>query len=202
MTKTPFVMGAALLALVAAQPVLAQTSTQTAPGATTDGAGRGLTNQGARNVDAATKDFVHKAWNTDNYEIRAGQHALNKTNNQAIRDYATMIVADHNNAEASLKPLVDAAGLDMPTAPGSLDSEHQSKLDKLGGLSGAQFDDQFRQQQIDGHERALTLFRDYAKNGKHAELKSWAQRSVSMLERHLDQAKALPRNAQKGASSE
>jgi putative membrane protein len=127
---------------------------------------------------------------------------LNKTNNQAFRDYATMIVADHNNAEAELKPIVDAAGMTMPTAPGSLDEEYQSKLDKLGGLNGAQFDNQFRQQQIDGHERALTLFRDYAKDGTNAELKNWAQRSVSMLERHLEQAKALPRGAEKGASAD
>lgn len=193
MTKTPFLTGAALLALFAAQPMLAQTSTQTAPS---------MTNQGARNADAVTKGFIHKAWNIDNFEIRAGQHALNKTNNQAVRDYATMIVADHNNAEGELKPIVDAAGLAMPTAPGSLDSQHQGNLDRLGGLSAAQFDAHFRQQQIDGHERALTLFRDYAKNGENAELKSWAQRSVSMLERHLDQAKSLPRASQKGASSE
>jgi putative membrane protein len=198
MRKTPFLTGAALLALFAAQPMLAQTSTQTTPGTQR----QGMTDQGARNVDAATKDFVRKAWNIDNFELRAGQHALNKTNNQALRDYATMIVADHNNAEAELKPIVDAAGMTMPTAPGSLDEEHQSKLDKLGGLNGAQFDYQFRQQQIDGHERALTLFRDYAKNGKNPELKNWAQRSVSMLERHLSQAKALPRGAEKGASAD
>ena len=193
MTKTPFLTGVALLAMFAAQPMLAQTSTETAPRATT---------QGARNVDAATRDFVQKAWNIDNYEIRAGQHALNKTNNQAVRDYATMIVADHNNAEGDLKPILEAAGVTLPTAPGSLDSDHQSRLDKLGGLKGAQFDDQFRQQQIDGHERAITLFRDYATKGTHAELKSWAQKSVSMLERHLEQARSLPRDAQKGASSD
>jgi putative membrane protein len=198
MRKTPFLTGAALLALFAAQPTLAQTSTQTAPGTQR----QGMTDQGARNVDAATKEFVYNAWNIDNFELRAGQHALNKTNSQAIRDYATMIVADHNNAEAELKPIVDDLGMTMPTAPGSLDKEHQSKLDKLGGLSGAQFDEHFRQQQIDGHERALTLFRDYARNGKNAELKNWARRSVSMLERHLDQAKALPRGAEKGASAD
>jgi putative membrane protein len=198
MRKTPFLTGAALLALFAAQPMMAQTSTQTTPGTQR----QGMTDQGARNVDSATKEFVQKAWNIDNYELRAGQHALNKTNSQAIRDYATMIVADHNNAEAELKPIIDAAGMTMPTAPGSLDKDHQSKLDKLGGLSGAQFDEQFRQQQIDGHERALTLFRDYAKSGANAELKNWAQRSVSMLQRHLDQAKALPRGAEKGASAE
>lgn len=198
MRKTPFLTGAALLVLFAAQPMLAQTSTQTTPGTQR----QGMTDQGARNVDAATKDFVGKAWNIDNFELRAGQHALNKTNNQAFRDYATMIVADHNNAEAELKPIVDAAGMTMPTAPGSLDQEHQSRLDKLGGLNGAQFDNQFRQQQIDGHERALTIFRDYAKNGTNAELKNWAQRSVSMLERHLEQAKALPRGTEKGASAD
>jgi len=109
------------------------------------------------------------------------------------------IVADHNNAEADLKPLLDAAGMTLPTAPGSLDKEHQANLEKLGGLTGAQFDEQFRQQQIDGHEKALTLFRDYSKNGQHAELKSWAQRSIGMLEKHLQQAKTLPRNGQKGA---
>lgn len=193
MKTTPFLTGAALLALFAAQPTLAQTSTPTAPGAT---------NQGARKADAATKDFIHKAWNIDNFEIRAGQHALNKTSSQAIRDYATMIVADHNNAEAELKPIVDAAGLFMPTAPGSLDKEYQAKLDELGKLGDAQFDGQFRQQQIEGHEKALEAFRNYSKSGQHAEVKSWAQRSIGMLEKHLEQAKALPRGGQKGARAE
>lgn len=193
MTKTPFLTGAALLALFVAQPTLAQTSTQTAPGATS---------QGARKVDAATKDFIHTAWNIDNFEIRAGQHALNKTNSQAIRDYATMIVADHNNAEAELKPIVDAAGISMPTAPGSLDKEYQAKLDQLGKLGEAQFGGQFRQQQIEGHEKALDIYRAFVKSGQHAELKSWAQRSIGMLEKHLEQAKALPRDGQKGAMAE
>jgi hypothetical protein len=51
MRKTPFLTGTALLALFAAQPMLAQ---QTTPGTQR----QGMTDQSARNVDAATKDFV------------------------------------------------------------------------------------------------------------------------------------------------
>lgn len=190
MKKQHLLAGATLLALFAAQPLMAQMSTETAPAQT------------MRNFDAATQDFVNKAWNIDNFEIRAGQHALNTTNTQAVRDFATMIVADHNKAEGDLKPLVEGARMTMPTAPGSLDKEHQANLDKLDRLSGAQFDELFKTQQIEGHEKALKLFQNYVKNGSDADIKNWAQNGVTMIEKHLAQAKALPVGAQKGARND
>jgi putative membrane protein len=58
--------------------------------------------------------------------------------------------------------------------PTALDSSHQSKLDKLKGLSGSDFVSSYRSMQIDAHKDAVNLFERYAIGGDNAELKSWA----------------------------
>jgi putative membrane protein len=39
-----------------------------------------------------------------------------------------------------------------------MDSAHQSKVDKLKGLSGSEFDRQYDEMQVDAHETAVSLF--------------------------------------------
>jgi putative membrane protein len=98
-----------------------------------------------------------------------------------------------------LKPILQQGGL---KAPNALDKEHQNLLQQLSSMTGARFEERFRTQQIDGHEKAVKLFESYAKNGQNADLKRWAQSAIPMLENHLRDAKALPRATQRSTSAE
>ncbi|CCJ08238.1 Conserved hypothetical protein [Methylocystis sp. SC2] len=188
--RKPLLAGAMALALVAPGYTLAASWSKSGSTATTTRSNR---------ADATTQNFVEKAWNIGNFEIQAGREAQNKANTQEFLDYARRIVRDHTNMDDELKPILRQEGLNAPNA---LDKEHQALLQQLSSMTGARFEERFRTQQIDGHEKALRLFENYARNGQNADLKRWAQNGIPMLENHLRDAKALPRATQRSTRAD
>jgi putative membrane protein len=134
-----------------------------------------------------TEQFVNKVWNMNQFEIQVGREAANKASS-GFQDYARMIVDDHTKMNDELKSLIQKSGLKLPT---TLDKDRQAELDQLKSASKTGFDQQFRTQQIKGHQEALRIFQAYASNGDNADLRDFAQNSVASLQRHLDQAEKL-----------
>jgi putative membrane protein len=179
--RKPLLAGAIALALVAPSLALGASWSRTAP----------MTRSPTR-ADATTLNFADAAWNINNFEIQAGREAESKASGRDYLDYARMIEKDHASLDDGLKQIMQQSRFPVPTA---LDKEHMNLLQQLSAMTGARFEDQFRTQQIDGHEKAVKLFEHYAKSGQNAELKKWAQSAIPTLEKHLRDAKALPRPA-------
>ena len=72
-----------------------------------------------------------------------------------------------------------------------LDQDHQAKLDKLKGLSGNQFDRTYVNMQVKAHEKAVSLFEDYAAAGENNDLKAWTADTLPTLKNHLKEANDL-----------
>lgn len=194
--RHPLLAGAMALALLAPSYALAASWSKSGSPATS---GSTDTMTRPNRADAATQNFVDKAWNINNFEIQAGREAQNKANTREFLDYARMIVRDHTNLDNELGPMLQQGGLKTPAG---LDKEHQALLQQLSPATGARFEERFRTQQIDGHEKAVKLFQNYAKSGTDAELKRWAENAIPSLEQHLRDAKALPRATQRSTSAD
>lgn len=100
------------------------------------------------------------------------------------------MVTDHTKTTGDLKNFVDS-GKVKATLPTSLDSSHQSKLDKLKAASGKDFSSDFKSDQVSAHKEAVSLFERYAKGGDNSELKDWAARTLPTLKHHLETAQEL-----------
>lgn len=94
------------------------------------------------------------------------------------------MITDHQKTSNELKAMIQ----DIPTA---LDSSHQKMLDKLVGLNGADFTNQYQSDQVSAHKDAVSLFQRYAKGGDNAALKDWAGKTFPELEHHLQMAQDL-----------
>lgn len=68
----------------------------------------------------------------------------------------------------------------------------QNSLERLAQLKGGQFDQAFKQQVIEDHEKAIALFQKQAKQGTDMELKAFAEKHLPHLREHLETARALP----------
>ncbi|WOH48230.1 DUF4142 domain-containing protein [Bradyrhizobium sp. sBnM-33] len=148
--------------------------------------------QSSQNQSTSTQRFVEKAAISDMFEIQSSQLAMEKSNNNEIKQFARMMVNDHTKASEELKSIAQKVqGVQLPT---KMDADHQSKLDQLRSAAAAQFDQRYRSDQIQGHEAAVSLFDQYAKTGENAELKSWAQKTLQQLRTHLQHAQALPQS--------
>jgi putative membrane protein len=140
-----------------------------------------------------TSEFVKKAAMTNMFEIEAGKVAQNKSQNAKVGDYAKMIEQDHQKAQDELQSKMQ--GMQNAKLPAKLDSKHQKMVDSLKSASGAKFLRTFKTQQVKGHQEAVQLFQGYAQGGDKADLKQWAQTSVPMLQKHLQEAQQLPTSA-------
>jgi putative membrane protein len=132
-------------------------------------------------------DFVKEVATSDMFEIQSSQLAQQKATTDNAKKFAAQMVTDHQKTSSELKSMAPN-GAAIPT---QLDSSHQSKLDKLKGLSGDDFTKQYNSDQVSAHKDAVKLFERYAQGGDNQQLKSWASKTLPTLKHHLDMAQKL-----------
>ncbi|WP_194075251.1 DUF4142 domain-containing protein [Methylobacterium durans] len=137
----------------------------------------------------STADFVTQAAISDMFEIQSSQLAAER-GDEATKKFAQQMIADHQKTSSEMKAMVQG-GKVQATIPAALDSTHQSKLDKLKGLKGNDFNKQYHSDQVTAHKNAVDLFQRYAKGGDNADLKAWAGKTQPALEQHLQMAQKL-----------
>ena len=125
-------------------------------------------------------EFVTQAANSNMFEIQSSQLALDKAQDNRIRDFAQSMIKDHTAASDKLK-----AAAQNQTVPTTLDQEHTRMLQQLQQASGNDFNRSYVQMQFDGHQKAVALFEAYGQNGDDPQLKQFAQQTVPTLREHL-----------------
>jgi putative membrane protein len=140
-------------------------------------------------ISPSTPDFVKEVATSDMFEIQSSALAKDK-GNAAEKSFAGQMITDHTKTSTELKQLVSSGKVkaDVPTA---LDSSHRSKLDKLKGASGKDFNSDYASDQVSAHKDAVSLFERYAKGGDNSDLKDWAGKTLPTLKHHLEMAEGL-----------
>lgn len=140
-------------------------------------------------VAPSSQDFVTQAVISDMFEMQSSQLALTKADDKT-KAYAQKMIDDHKKVSDELKSVVQTGDmkLNLPTA---LDSAHQSKLDKLKSLNGADFTKQYHDDQVTAHKNATDLYKRYAEGGDNAALKAFAIKTKPHLDEHLKMAQDL-----------
>ena len=145
-------------------------------------------------IAPTTADFVKEVAISDMLEIESNKLGQDK-GNAAEKSFASQMVTDHTKTSSELKGLV-SGGKVKAELPTTLDSSHQSKLDKLKGESGKDFSSDFDSMQVTAHKDAVSLFERYAKGGENPELKNWAGKTLPALKHHLEMAQNLDKSKQ------
>jgi len=145
---------------------------------------------------SADMGFVREAASGNLMEIQLGQLAQNKASNPAVKQFAQRMVADHNNLENQLTSVASTGGQSFtPT----MDSRHQNQINKLQGLSGAEFDRNYMSLMIRAHQRDVTNFQTQSQSANSAQVRTLATNSLPVLQQHLSLAQQV--GAQVGADS-
>jgi len=139
----------------------------------------------------STTDFVQKAAMSDMYEVEAGKIASQKGQTAPVKGFGEMMVDAHSKTTEELKGIVASEKIKVDL-PETLDAKHQKLINDLNAASTADFDKTYAKQQVDGHQDAVNLFDSYAKKGDNAALKAFAQKTLPVIQQHLDEAKKLP----------
>jgi putative membrane protein len=132
--------------------------------------------------------FLAQAASGDQFEIQSSQMALQMSSNPRVRNFASLLIADHTRMSQAMMAAARSAGV-VPPPPAIL-PQHQAVLSQLS-TAGPNFDVAFRDAQISGHQQALGLFQNYAASGDVPALRTAAQQAIPTMQMHLSQAQML-----------
>lgn len=200
-----FAMPALASAAQAAQDQPSAPSSQPNQGADTS-RNQNTGNQGkaAKLNDAEVKVISH-LHHINQMEINLGKEG-EKSGTARIKDYARMLVNDHQNADRELTAFAKAHKLNtIPADKPMTDAERQSEKDTatamahLKTLKGADFDKEFLSIAVTEHDRALAWIDTAMSSTTDPDLKSLLQTVKPMLQRHADQARDLQKSPQAAA---
>ena len=152
-----------------------------------------LSSAGAAQAAATgtTVNFVQSASIGDQFEIESSKLALDKSQNDRIKEFAKQLIDDHIKISKDLNDALHMSSALPSLATDTLDPKHQVMLDKLKSLSGTDFDQQYIKAQIEEHSDEVVVFEKYASNGEDALLKKYAESTLPMLKDHQQRSAQL-----------
>jgi putative membrane protein len=139
-------------------------------------------------LSASDRDFALKAAEGGMAEVSIGQLASQKATDPAVKDFANRMVNDHGKAGDELKQLATNKGISLPT---DLNAEHKKLADTLSKKSGKDFDKSYISEMVKDHEDDVKEFEKASKDVQDPDLKSWALKTLPVIQDHLQMAKQI-----------
>ena len=154
------------------------------------GAGGAMANTGGALDDSAI--LAHLS-STDEAEIREAQIAQQKGANAQVKAFAKKLETEHQAHMKKGMQLAQQIGTPPnPTVRADAAKDHADMADDLEGKTGADFDRAFIDNQIEAHEKAISMLRDqFLPAAKNAQLRADIQATIPKMEAHLASARQL-----------
>lgn len=136
--------------------------------------------------------FTENAAIGDLYEIAAARIALSRASSDGVRTAARRMIADHTTSTHHLQAALQMNGTrGVEPPPPGMDGRREAMIKHLEEASDEDFDATYLDQQVLVHEETVTLMQTYRDRGENAQLRSFAEGTAPVVERHLEHMKAL-----------
>ena len=139
-------------------------------------------------VEKKDADFAVDAADGGMMEVQLGQYAAQNAMDQRVKDFGTMMVQDHSQANDKLKSLASQKNI---TLPASVSNDKMNHMNDLMKKKGKDFDKAYVNMMVDDHKKDIKKFEEEAKDGKDADVKSFASATLPTLYKHLDSIQAI-----------
>jgi putative membrane protein len=141
----------------------------------------------ADKISTEDQEFLTRAIQAGVAEVQISQLALEKSQNERVRQFAERMVQDHTAANQRLSSLAEAGGNSPPT---EMDQKHHAMLQQLSQLSGEEFDRQYMRGQVQDHQTAVQLFGSEATQPS-GPVDALAGELLPALQEHLQMAQEI-----------
>ncbi len=132
--------------------------------------------------------FLKKASQGNVDEVDLGQQALQKSDDQQVKEFAQKLVDDHTALQQKMAPFAAEAGLETPTSP---DAEAAAEKVKLDVLKGKAYDKEFVRFNIKDHAKDLAEFRKEIATTGYPAFKTALVNGEQVIREHLEIANKL-----------
>jgi len=136
--------------------------------------------------------FIKTAAIANMTEAHLGQMAEAQAAGQGVKDFGQRLSDDHTKAYEGLTELANKTGETIPKGIG-----HEAEIAQLARLKGNRFDSAFLADEVHSDRTAIAEFRNEARHGENADIKTWAQNMIPTLETQLEKAQNLERHEKK-----
>ncbi len=123
----------------------------------------------AAGVKGADRDFVREAAITGMAEIDAARMALDRSSDANVKKFAQMMIDDHTKAGNDLQAVATSHHIDLPA---QVDDDHREKAEELGKKNGMEFDRDYADAMVDGHQAFVDKLESRVDKDTLAEWKS------------------------------
>ncbi len=150
---------------------------------------QGMNNmQGSGGASPADMMFVKKALQGSMAEVQAAQLALQKSNNDQVKQFAQRMVTDHTKLIEEMKPVAQQVGVKVPDGP---DKKQKMMMAKLQALSGDEFDKAYVQAMVKDHKEDDSEFKTEISSGQSPTVKNAATKGDAVVESHLQMIEGI-----------
>jgi putative membrane protein len=127
--------------------------------------------------------FLEKANQGNVDEIELAQLALQKSNNDDVKNFAQRMIHDHNMLMENMKQFANQAGLQPPSHPSAATAAAKARLE---ALSGEAFDKAYIKTMVQDHSKDLAEFRTEAKTTGYPAFKTAVEQGEQVVREHLE----------------
>jgi putative membrane protein len=139
----------------------------------------------------AERDFIEDQLEDGMAEIHLGKLASERATHPRVKEFAAMMVRDHQMAGDELKQAASAANV-QPNVPAEPDGDHKDAQEELAKLSGRDFDKKYMDKMVDEHQEAVNEV-ERKTNSDNVQVRQWATKTLPKLREHLEQARQIQR---------
>ena len=115
--------------------------------------------QGAASSEAG--EFINHMAIAGLAEVQLGEMASKQASSPEVKAFGQMMVKDHSQANKELARVASQLNVQLPT---DLDEKHNSLKTKLSNLQGAEFDREYMNAMVEGHQEVASQLRAHAGN--------------------------------------
>jgi putative membrane protein len=143
--------------------------------------------------------FLEQMAQSGMLEVQASQLALQSATEEGVKQYAQLMLIEHEKIADSLQGLASAYNIELPS---ELQGKFRDTLASLQQQRSAEFDQRFIDDvAIGAHEDAVKLFKRVAEETQNQDINTFAKKSMTVLLQHLDRAKNISQSRKSNRSS-
>ena len=133
-------------------------------------------------------DFMKKAAQANVFEVKAGEVAAKRASDPQVKEFATRMVNDHTKVNDELRSIAEKENVQLPT---EMNKKHKKHLEALEKAKENNFDLEYMNMMVKDHEKDVEEFRNVKKAGGDPEVTAWVEKTLPVLEEHLQMAKDI-----------
>jgi putative membrane protein len=134
-------------------------------------------------------------------EVALGKLGEKMATNPQVKAFARMLVTDHQKLLSSTSQLSSKLSAPVDTTSGDASDLASHDMDEIkdlnGKTKGADWDNAFIDEVIQGHQKVLSGLQDDAKGSTNASVRSTLEKATGVFQQHLTKAQDIKTNVLK-----